>query len=59
MAKSHTESVLTVGEVADLWGISRRTVHRYIAAGLLKAIKLPGGDYRISRSDLDAALADA
>lgn len=57
MAKSHTEGVLTVAEVAELWGISSRTVQRYIADGRLKAIRLPGGHRRVRPEDAEAALA--
>ncbi len=51
--------LLTIAEVAERWKISRRTVERYIQAGKLKAVKLPGGAYRIRPEDAEAALTGA
>ena len=56
MAKSHTDGFLTPAELAQNWGISLRTVQRYLAEGRVKAIRLPGGHYRIRPEDADAAL---
>ena len=47
---------MTVAEVAERWHVSVRTVQRYIADGKLKALRLPGGRYRIRPEDADAAL---
>jgi excisionase family DNA binding protein len=55
MASQRDEELLTVAEVAARWHLSVRTVHRYIAAGKLKAVQLPGGQYRIRVADADAA----
>jgi excisionase family DNA binding protein len=33
-----------------------RTVQRYITEGKIKAVRLPGGQYRIRPEDADAAL---
>lgn len=56
MAESHNDSLLTPTQVAKSWGVSLRTVQRYIADGRLKAVRLPGGYYRVRQEDLDAAI---
>lgn len=56
MAKSHTNGLLTPAQVAEIWQVSLRTVQRYIQDGRLKAIKLPGGYYRVRPEDADAAV---
>ena len=43
----------TVQELADLCRVSVATVRRWIASGQLQAIRLPGGVYRITRSEVD------
>lgn len=71
MAESHTDAVLestpddpkasllTLSDVADQWKVSLRTVQRYVADGRLKAIKLPGGYYRVRPEDAEAAITEA
>ncbi|MGN2634666.1 helix-turn-helix domain-containing protein [Nocardia takedensis] len=49
------EDNLTTAQLAREWQVSSRTIRRYIAAGRLRAMRLPGGDYRIRRADIDAA----
>ncbi len=50
---------LTTGDVAELCGVSFRTVTRWIQRGALNAFKLPGrGDHRIPRADLMQFLHD-
>ncbi|WP_319456923.1 MULTISPECIES: helix-turn-helix domain-containing protein [unclassified Mycobacterium] len=56
MAESHTDGFLTPAQLADKWQISLRTVHRYLAEGRVKSIKLPGGQYRIRPEDAEAAI---
>lgn len=57
MAQEHSATeFLTPPQVAKLWKVSSRTVYRYIAEGRLRAIKLPGGQYRIRPEDADAAI---
>ncbi len=56
MAKSHTDGYLTPTDLAARWNISLRTVQRYLAEGRIKAVKLPGGQYRIRPEDADAAI---
>jgi excisionase family DNA binding protein len=47
--------MLKIPEVAALTGCSARTIHRWLAAGLLKGRKL-GGCTRIAEDDLRAFL---
>ena len=47
--------MLKIPEVAALTGCSARTIHRWLAAGLLRARKL-GGCTRIAEDDLKAFL---
>lgn len=49
------DQLLSVKEVADLTGMSRRTVWRWLAAGELEAVQL-GRAVRIRKSALDAFL---
>jgi excisionase family DNA binding protein len=44
---------LTVVDVAERYGVSPRTVLRWITAGELVAIELPGGQKRIRQTDVD------
>ncbi|EUA18434.1 DNA binding, excisionase family domain protein [Mycobacterium xenopi 3993] len=46
-----------MAQVAAQLNTSSRTVQRWIKAGKLRAIRLPGGrSYRIYQRDIDAAL---
>jgi excisionase family DNA binding protein len=47
---------LTVGEVAAKLRTTPRTVQRWIREHRLRAIRTPGGQYRIRPEDLDAAM---
>ena len=47
---------LTVADVADELGLSARTVLRWVDRGELAAIRLPGGQLRVARRELDQAL---
>lgn len=51
------ESLLTVGEVANVMRVSNMTVYRLIKSGQLAAIRV-GKNYRIRRSDVDRYLSD-
>jgi len=48
---------LTVAQVADELGFSPRTILRWIDAGYLEAVRLPGGRIRIPQTALAAMLA--
>lgn len=52
------EDLLTVAEVAEILHLNTRTVQRWIAAGKLKAVRMPNGRYRIRATDADAMLHD-
>lgn len=57
-----TTQTLTVGEVARLYGISRRTIGRHIAAGdLVPVMKLPGrtGSYLLDAEQVVTIFGDA
>ncbi|WP_179273247.1 MULTISPECIES: helix-turn-helix domain-containing protein [unclassified Rhodococcus (in: high G+C Gram-positive bacteria)] len=49
------DEVLTARQLANDWRVSVRTIQRYASSGQLKAIRLPGGQLRIKRSDAAAA----
>ena len=53
--KRDDDDLLTVAELAARWHLTIRTVHRYITSGKVKAIQLPGGQYRIRLADAVAA----
>lgn len=51
-------ALLSTTEAAELLGVSRHTVVRYIKAGALPAAPLPeGSPYRIPRQAIDAMIA--
>jgi excisionase family DNA binding protein len=43
----------TTEEISEFLRVHVATVRRWIAAGQLGAIRLPGGGYRIPQSELD------
>lgn len=45
---------LKPGEAAQLLGVSRETMRRYIDLGLLEGIKTPGGQRRIDRASVES-----
>jgi excisionase family DNA binding protein len=47
------KSVLTIKEVSDFFKVSERTVYRWLADGLITAIRV-GNVTRIRREDLEA-----
>ena len=48
---------LTVSEAAEVLQLSVPTIKRYIYEGKLKSTKLPGGQHRIARAEIDRLLA--
>lgn len=48
--------LLTTEEVADRLRVGVKTVRRYIAAGRLKAYRLPANKLRCRKTDVDALL---
>lgn len=45
---------LTVGGAAAYIKLSERTLRRWIATGILRSYRMPGGGHRILRRDLDS-----
>lgn len=55
---SNGEDLLTTAEVAERLRVSRMTVSRWVRAGQIRAIRLPGGRaLRFHPADVDAILA--
>ncbi|MFM9261423.1 excisionase family DNA-binding protein [Rhodococcus sp. 5A-K4] len=54
--RNDSDEILTVRQVAEEWTVSVRTIQRYIQNGRIKAVRLPGGQSRLRRSDVDRAL---
>ena len=52
-----SEELLKVEEAARLLKVRRETIRRYIKAGHLKAVTLPGGDYRLYEKEIRRLLA--
>jgi len=46
------ERMLRSGEVAEILGVDRHTVVKWIKEGKIRAIKLPSGRYRIPESEV-------
>lgn len=51
-----TEQLVTVEEAAKTLKVRRETIRRYIKSGHLKAVTLPGGDYRLLEKDIQELL---
>ena len=52
-----TEELVTVEEAAKILKVRRETIRRYIKKGYLKAVTLPGGDYRLRERDIQKLLS--
>jgi len=50
------ERMLRSGEVAEILGVDRHTVVKWIKEGKIKAVKLPSGRYRIPESEVKKIL---
>ena len=51
-----TEELVTVEEAAKILKVRRETIRRYIKKGHLKAVTLPGGDYRLREREIQKLL---
>jgi excisionase family DNA binding protein len=51
-----TEEFVTVKQAAKILNVRRETIRRYIKHGRLKALTLPGGDYRLRERDIQRLL---
>ena len=56
MSFNRSGDMLTVGEIADYFRVSERTVYRWLSKGILPAVRV-GNVTRINRDDLDAFIA--
>ena len=54
--KSLMPALLVVPEVADVFGVSRKTVHNWITSGKLPHIRTPGRGIRVKREHIEALL---
>lgn len=43
---------LTTSQVANEFGVTRRTVYRWLETGKIKGTKTPTGDWRIPKSEI-------
>jgi len=50
------ERMLRSGEVAEVLGVDRHTVVKWIKEGRIRAIRLPSGRYRIPESEVKKIL---
>ncbi|RLG78434.1 MAG: hypothetical protein DRO10_02900 [Thermoprotei archaeon] len=50
------ERMLRSGEVAEILGVDRHTVVKWVKEGKIKAIRLPSGRYRIPESEVKKIL---
>ena len=48
-----SEKLYTCKEVAEMFGVTLKTVSRWIAAGRLRVMRLTAKNYRISQSAID------
>ena len=48
-----SNKLYTPDEVAELLRVHPATVRRWIGSGQVHAIRLPGGNYRITEAELD------
>jgi excisionase family DNA binding protein len=46
--------LLSAAEVADILEVSGETVRRWVASGRIRHIRLPSGQVRFERADIDA-----
>jgi excisionase family DNA binding protein len=55
---SHSSDIITIPKAAELSGVSRMTMWRWVKSNRLKWTKTPGGHYRIHKGDLMHFLQD-
>ena len=48
--------LMTVGEISDLFRVSRRAVYHWRTRGMLPSIRTPGRGIRFKRADVEAIL---
>jgi excisionase family DNA binding protein len=57
-ASLSTSPYLTLGEVANYLGVSRRTVEYWVAAEIIPSVELPGRIRRFDRIAIDSWVRD-
>lgn len=50
-------TILTSGDVARIFAVTKTTVKRWAEGGYLPSFKTPGGHYRFRQADVDALKA--
>lgn len=53
---THDEPVVRLTQVCRYLGVDRRTAQKWVAAGLLRAFQLPGGEWRVEIDHVRAFL---
>lgn len=46
--------LVSISETAEILGVARMTVYRYIKKGILQTVTMPGGTVRVKRSSIEA-----
>lgn len=44
-----TKKFYTTGDIAEIFGVSRISAYKWVKSGKIKAFKIPGGRYRITK----------
>ncbi|MGC8849571.1 MAG: helix-turn-helix domain-containing protein [Candidatus Bathyarchaeia archaeon] len=53
LAVEKREKLLTTKEVAEVFNVTRHAVAKWIREGRIRAVKLPGGQYRVPESEVE------
>jgi excisionase family DNA binding protein len=53
-----SEELLRTEQVAKMLNVAPSTVRNWVRLGRLRSVKLPGGQYRIARRDVEKLLRD-
>jgi excisionase family DNA binding protein len=54
-----SSAIVSAADVAELFGVSDKTVRRWQRKGLIRALRLPSGQHRYRLSDIEAVFAAA
>jgi excisionase family DNA binding protein len=53
-----SDELLTTAEAAQMLRVSQKTIARWIRLDQIPAVKLPSGQYRVRRRDVEKLLAE-